>query len=126
MTYSRFNHLDNMAIAHEHDEAYADLMIDQALLNDIARTKLILCGETQTGVLEGCSYLLVEPQYQGQLSPGQRRLYEILLAFQEGSVYTVTTIGKLAQMMGLKHPMACGKRLENLQTLEAIAGLKML
>lgn len=124
MTYTRLNHLENLAIAYEHDDAYADLEIDQAVLDDIARLKLILCGDTQTGVLEDCSYISVDPQYLGQLSPGQRRLYEILLAFQEGSIYTVTTIGKLAQMMGLEHPMACGKRLENLQSLGAIAGLR--
>lgn len=125
MTYSRSNHLENLAIDYEHDDAYVDLEIDQAVLDDIARTKLILSGDTQTGVLEDCSYLSVDAQYQGQLSPGQRRLYEILLSLQEGAIYTVTTIGKLAQMMGLEHPMACGKRLENLQSLGAIAGLRM-
>jgi hypothetical protein len=126
MTYLRHNHLENLAIEYEHDDAYDGLEIDQEVLDDIARTKLILCGDTQTGVLEDCSYLAVDPEYQGQLSLGQRRLYEILLDFQEGSIYTVTTIGKLAQMMGLEHPMACGKRLENLQSLGAIAGLKTL
>lgn len=125
MTYSRFNHLENMAIDYEHDDAYVDLEIDQAVLDGIARTKLILCGDTQTGVLEDCSYLSVDVQYLGQLSPGQQRLYEILLALQEGALYTVTTIGKLAHMMGLEHPMACGKRLENLQSLGAIAGLRL-
>ncbi|MEA5449675.1 hypothetical protein VB780_13905 [Leptolyngbya sp. CCNP1308] len=125
MTYSRSNHLENMAIDYEHDDAYADIEIDQAVLDDIARTKLIFCGDTQTGVLEDCSYVSVDAQYQGQMSPGQQRLYEVLVALQEGSLYTVTTIGKLAQMMGLEHPMSCGKRLENLQSLGAIAGLKV-
>ncbi len=126
MTYSRSNHLENLAIEYEHDAAYADLEIDQAVLDDIARTKLILSGgDTKTGVLEDCSYILVDTQYLGQLSPGQQRLYEVLLALQEASIYAVTTIGKLAQLLGLEHPMACGKRLENLQSLGAIAGLKM-
>ena len=125
MTYSRSNHLENMAIDYEHDDAYADLEIDQAVLDDIARTKLILSGDTQTGVLEDCSYISVDPQYEGNLSPGQQRLYDVLRSWQEGSVYTITTIGKLAHLMGLEHPMACGKRLENLQSLGAIAGLRM-
>ena len=43
-------------------------------------------------------------------------------AFQ---VWRVNDLLKLAHLMGLEHPMACGKRLENLQSLGAIAGLKM-
>ena len=124
MTYTRQNHLENLATEYEHDEAYVGLEIDQAVIDHIARTKLILCGDTSTGVLEDCSYIFVDPQYQGSLSLGQRRLYEVLLSLQEGSIYTVTTIDKLAQLMDLQHPMACGKRLENLQSLGAIAGLK--
>lgn len=124
MTYSRQNHLENLDIEYEHDDAYDDLGIDQTVLDDIARTKLILCGDTTTGVLEDCCYISVDAQYVEGLSPGQRRLYEILLALQEGSIYTITTIGRLAEMMGLEHPMACGKRLENLQSLGAISGLK--
>lgn len=124
MTYSRQNHLENLAIEYEHDDVYEDLEIAQAVLDEVARTKLILCGDTAQGVLEDCSYLSIDSEYVGGMSPGQRRLYEILLALQEGSIYTVTTIGKLAEMMGLEHPLACGKRLENLQSLGAIAGLK--
>jgi hypothetical protein len=125
MAYSRQNHLENLAIEYEHDDAYEDLAIDQAVLDDIARAKLILCGDTSTGVLENCSYLSVDSEYVGGMSPGQRRLYEILLGLQEGSIYTITTIGRLAETMDLKHPMACGKRLENLQSLGAIAGFKL-
>lgn len=125
MTYSRHNHLENLAIAYEHDDAYEDLELDPSVLDETARTKLVIWGETSSGVLEDCSYLYIEPHYAGALSLGQRRLYEILLSLQEGSVYTVTTIGKLAQMMDLENPLACGKRLENLQSLGAIAGLKV-
>ncbi|NMF84657.1 hypothetical protein [Nodosilinea sp. P-1105] len=125
MTYTRHNHQENLDVLYEHDDAYGDLEIDQAVLDDIARTKLILCGDTKTGEFEDCSYISVDADYIGQLSPGQQRLYEILLTLQEGSIYAVTTIGKLAQMMGLEHPMACGKRLENLQSLGAIAGFSL-
>jgi hypothetical protein len=40
-------------------------------------------------------------------------------------VFTVTTISKLAQAMGLENPLAAMKRLEHLQSLGAIAGLRM-
>ena len=123
MTYSRHNNLENLSIPYEHDDAYG-FELDQAVLDEVARMKLVLRDETSDGVLEDCSYLYVEPQYSGALSIGQRRLYEILLSLQEGTVYAVTTIGKLAQMMGLENPLACGKRLENLQSLGAISGLK--
>jgi hypothetical protein len=125
MTYSRSNHLENLALDYEHDDVYADLDIDLAVVEEIARIKLVLCGDTTTGVLEDCSYLFVDPDYEGSLSPGQQRLYEVLLALQEASIYTITTLGKLAQSLGLEQPMACGKRLENLQSLGAISGLKM-
>lgn len=124
MTYSRQNHLENLALTYEHDDAYADLPIDPAIVEEIARIKLVLCGDTTTGVLEDCSYIFVDPDYEGNLSPGQQRLYEVLLALQETSIYTITTLGKLAQGLGLEHPMACGKRLENLQSLGAISGFK--
>ena len=55
---------------------------------------------------------------------GQRSLYEILLSFQESAVYIITTIGKLAEAMGLKDLLSASKRLENLQTLKAIDGYR--
>lgn len=122
--YTRHNHLENLALDYEHDWAYEGLSIEQDILDEIARTKIVLCADTATAVLENCSYLYVEPEYFGALSIGQRRLYDILLCMQDASVYAVTTIGKLAQMMDLNHPMACGKRFENLQSLGAIAGFK--
>ena len=58
------------------------------------------------------------------LSPGQQRLYEILVSLQEGAVYSVTTIGKLAKAMGLENLMAAVKRLQ-LPLLRAISGFKI-
>lgn len=124
MTYTRHNHPENLALDYEHDLAYADLEIDPADLDAASRTKLIFNGDTSAGVLEDCSYISVDPEYFGELSIGQRRLYEILLALQESAIYAVTTIGKLAQMMDLENPLACGKRLENLQSLGAISGFR--
>ncbi|MFE4108413.1 hypothetical protein [Almyronema epifaneia] len=124
MTYTRHNHIENLALDYEHDSAYEDFEIDQADLEAAAQTKLILQGETFTGVLEDCSYISVDPQYFGELSVGQRRLYEILLSLQESAIYSVTTIGRLTQAMDLKNPLACGKRLENLQALGVISGFR--
>ncbi|MGP1386575.1 MAG: hypothetical protein ACTS2F_23655 [Thainema sp.] len=120
--YKRENHLDQLDLDYEHDAAYEDSAISSAIANDIAQMKLVLCGNSSKGPLEDCSYLSIDPTYAGALSIGQRQLYEILLTLQEASIYTVTTVGKLAQMMDLQVPMACGKRLENLQSLGAIAG----
>ena len=120
--YTRENHLDHLDLDYEYDAAYQDGLITPAIADQIAQMKLVLCGNSSKGALEDSSYLSVDPTYTGELSVGQRQLYEILLTLQEGSVYTVTTVGKLAQMMGLQTPMACGKRLENLQSLGAISG----
>lgn len=120
--YSRENHLDQLDLDYEHDAAYEDGLLEPAIADQIAQMKLVLCGDSSKGVLEDSSYLSVDPTYAGSLSIGQRQLYEILLTLQQASVYTVTTVGKLAQMMGLQTPMACGKRLENLQSLGAISG----
>ena len=70
-------------------------------------------------------YISVDVNFCLNLSPGQQRLYEILVSLQEGAVYSVTTIGKLAEAMGLENPMAAGKRLQNLQLLGAISGFKI-
>lgn len=125
MTYTHHNHLENLAIDYEHDAAYADMEIDPEDLDIAAETKLILHGDTSDGALEGCSYVSVDPHYVGLLSPGQQRLYEILVALQEGAIYAMTSIGKLSHLMGLENPLACAKRLENLQTLGVISGFKM-
>lgn len=120
--YSRENHLDQLDLDYEHDAAYEDSLLEPAIADEIAQMKLVLCGDSSKGALEDSSYLSVDPTYTGSMSIGQRQLYEILLTLQQASIYTVTTIGKLAQMMSLQTPMACGKRLENLQSLGAISG----
>lgn len=127
--YTRQNELENLQLWLEVDSGHE--VEDEELLEYLKAAdeetklyKVVLCGETSEGVLEDCSYICVDPHYSGELSPGQRQLYEILLNLQDSAVYSLTTIGKLAQMMNLKWAAACGKRLENLQSLGAIAGLK--
>ncbi|MEL6225090.1 MAG: hypothetical protein AAFR31_20870 [Cyanobacteria bacterium J06627_8] len=122
--YNRHNHLENLSLDYEHDWAYEGLGIGQECLDEVARTKIVLCADASTAVLDNCSYIYVEPEYFGELSIGQRRLYDILVSVQEASIYAVTTVGKLAQMMDLNNPMACRKRFENLQSLGAISGFK--
>lgn len=124
MTYTRENHPESLELDYEHDWAHEDTPVEPEIVDEIARTKIILSGSTETGALEDCSYLSVDPDYFGQMSVGQRRLYELLLALQETSVYAVTTIEKLTKAMDLKSPLACDKRFENLQILGAISGFK--
>jgi|GEM_PF-3366516 len=134
---SPINHLENFDLNLEHDDGHEDGLISAEVIEATAREKLIFCADdssdetgrspgnpVQERVLEDCSYIWVDPHYVGQLSPGQQRTYEILLAIQQASVYCVTTVGKLAEAQGLANPLACCERLANLQSLGAIAGYK--
>lgn len=120
----RVNHLQNLSLDAEHDWAYPIDEDDPSIIEKVSRMKLILCGEAETGVLEDCSYIYVDPDYQGELSIGQRQLYEVLLGLQRSAVYTVTTIGKLTEAIDSKVPWSCVQRLENLQSLGAISGYR--
>ncbi|MGD1909088.1 MAG: hypothetical protein ACFB0C_24295 [Leptolyngbyaceae cyanobacterium] len=120
--YTRINHPENLEVAYEYDSGYELLELDE--LDKLAgQRKIAICGES-TGALDDCSYVYVDSDYEGDLSMAQRELYELLLTFQTASLYTVTTVGKLAQELGLKNPYACIQRFENLQSLGAISGLK--
>jgi hypothetical protein len=116
------NNLENLEIYLEHDTGYVGWELTPEEIEEEAMTKIVINGGD--GVLEGCYYITVDTAYALNLSPGQQKLYEILRAMQMGSVYTMTTIGKLAEAMGLLNPLAAGKRLEHLQTLGAISGLE--
>lgn len=119
----QINHLENFNLALEHDDGHNPELRDEELERETADMKLIFSDvENSDRVLKDCSYVWVDPDYVGQLSPGQERCYEILLAAQQGMVYAVTTIGKLAEAQGLENPLSCYERLNNLQSLGAIAG----
>ncbi|MDV3352063.1 hypothetical protein QGP82_25505 [Leptothoe sp. LEGE 181152] len=124
MTEPVENHLENLDLHLEHDNGlYDDLPGQEEAKQEVSNYKIIINGSSE-GALDDCFYITVDPNYTLSLSMGQRSLYEILLSFQESAVYTITTIGKLAEAMGLKDPLAASKRLENLQTLKAIDGYK--
>ena len=126
--YTVSNNLENLEIYLEHDSGYADWVLTPEDLEEAGMAKLVFLGgdaDAESEVLEGCSYIKVDTTYCLNLSPGQRRLYEILVSLQEAAVFTVTTIGKLAQAMDLENPLAAMKRLEHLQSLGAISGLKL-
>jgi len=121
----QINHLENLNLWLEHDDGHDETLADHELMEETAREKLVLCSDQSSDrVIENASYLWVDPNYCGQLSPGQERCYEILLATQQGMVYAVTTIGKLAEAQGLQNPLSCYERLNNLQSLGAISGFK--
>ena len=124
--YDVENHLENLELYLEHDSGYPEEKTPEVLdaINAVAEIKIAF-NHTEEGVLEGFHYISVDTNYCLNLSPGQQRLYEILVSLQEGAVYSVTTIGKLAEAMGLENPMAAGKRLQNLQFLGAISGFKI-
>jgi len=122
------NHLENFDLNLEHDDGHEDGLISAEVIEATAREKLVFCADDSDQpsdrVLEDCSYIWVDPDYVGQLSPGQQRTWEILLAIQQGTVYAVTTVGKLAEAQGLKNPLSCCERLGNLQSLGAISGYR--
>ena len=124
----RINQLDNLDLALEHDNGF-DLSpedVSDDITKSIAAERLVLCGDDDSDrSFEGTSYVWVDPDYDGQLSPGQWQLYELLKSLQSAAVYTATTIGKLAEAQGLQNPLACCTRLENLQSLGAIHGLRI-
>ena len=120
--YTYENNLENLELYLEHDGGYADCDFTAEELEDAGMPKLIFNSDDNEGLLEGCYYITVDTNYTLNLSPGQQRLYEILVALQEGAIYATTTVGKLAKAMGLENPLACGKRLEHLQLLGAISG----
>lgn len=120
------NHLESFDLQLEHDDGYQEGLFSPETVDEIAALKIILCGDSEEGdrTMAGCSYLWVDPDYVGQLSPGQQRCWEILKAIQQSSIYTVTSVGKLAEGQELTNPLACYERLGNLQSLGAIAGFK--
>ena len=126
---NRINELDSLDLHQEHDEGFdmTPAELNDSVTQSIANERIILCGDQDNSdrAFEGTSYIWVDPDYDGQLSPGQWQMYELLRSFQEGAVYTATTIGKLAKTQGLQNPLACSTRLENLQSLGAIHGLKI-
>lgn len=127
---NHLNHLENLELDLEHDsgrnlEAMDE--IDLEIMAEVAAERIILCGDEggSDRAFEGTSYVWVDPDYDGQLSPGQWQMYELLRSLQQAAIYTATTIGKLAEAQQLKNPLACCTRLENLQSLGAIHGLKI-
>ncbi|MGP1382200.1 MAG: hypothetical protein ACTS2F_01505 [Thainema sp.] len=48
-----------------------------AIADQIAQMKLVLCGDSSKGALEGCSCLSIDPTYTGALSVGQRQLLDL-------------------------------------------------
>ncbi|MEM1254947.1 MAG: hypothetical protein AAGI69_21135 [Cyanobacteria bacterium P01_H01_bin.21] len=119
------NHPENLEIYLEHDSGWWDFPFKDypEIVSDAKAHVLIFNGNPENNVLgENCSYITVESNYTGTLSPGQQKAYEVLLTLQESAIYSVTTMEKLAQSLGLDVVLAAGKRLEHLQTLKAISG----
>ena len=121
------NHPENLELYLEHDVGWAYFSFDEhiELLNDLKAHILIFNGNPEHKVLgENCSYITVDANYTGALSPGQQKAYEVLLTLQESAVYSVSTMEKLTQSLDLEIVLSTEKLLENLQTLKAISGFR--
>lgn len=115
-------------VAAEHDEFYSGKKIDEVTAEvdaEIASHKIVIQGSSETGSLEDASYLNIYDTFTGELSVGQRQLFELLVSLQRGSLYALTTVAILGKAVGVKHPGAIAARLENLKSLGAISGLKI-
>lgn len=123
---TRQNVISPAELVYEYDAIYLnDPVYTEDDYAESAGQKIVLQGSSDPGALDGCSYINVVPDYDGELSPGQRELYESLLQLQSSSVYVVTSVGKLAESLGLKVPFAIETRLECLQSYGAISGLSL-
>lgn len=126
--YTVSNNLENLPLYLEHDSGYFHWELIPEELEEARNAKLVFCQRDLEAddpeLLEGCFYVTVDTNYALNLSPAQQRLYEILLALQEAAIHTVTNVGKLTDAMGLEVPYATEKRLEHLDMLGAISGIR--
>lgn len=120
---------EHLSLYLEHDSGYSSRWRKdhQAVDEEIGRIVLVFNGGENFDGIEGIeAYCLsVDENYLWNMSPGQQKAYELLLSLQQGSVYAMTTIRKLAEAMGLEVIRAALQRLENLQSIGAINGLKL-
>ena len=128
MRDARENHLVPPNLQGEDDAAYHDKCghlsnLGCELVQICGKRKIVIGQGNTPDELFGVNSINVDPNYSGFLSIAQKQLYEILLQLQNNSDCTATTVAHLAEAQGLKCPLACEQRLENLQRLGAISGL---
>ena len=123
------NVLENLQIDLEHDSGYPadwDVLPDKPEYENYienARNQILVLNGADDKPIEGAYYVTVDETYLWNLSPGQQKLDERLLSMQKGSLYSITTVGQLADAMDLKVIWAAYQRLDNLQSLRAISGV---
>ena len=124
------NVLENLQLHLEHDSGYPsdwDVLPDKPEYENYienARNQILVFNGADDKPIEGAYYVTVDEAYPWNFSPGQQKLYELLLSMQKGSLYAITTVGQLADAMGLKVIWAAYQRLDNLQSLKAISGVE--
>ena len=125
MDITRIPTLENLDLEAEWDAAYEDQQIDPEHLEECGLISLVICGSSCPGVMEGVSYLHIDSDYDQTMSEGQRDLYKLLYELQAGAVYSITSVNKLMGALDLKNPLSVIQRLENLQSIGAISGLRL-
>ncbi|MEL6229590.1 MAG: hypothetical protein AAFR24_06735 [Cyanobacteria bacterium J06627_3] len=119
---------EHLCIDLEHDGGYSSSWrksTDGTEVDESIGSIVLVLNGTEDMAVDGMRtcYLTIDESYPWNLSPGQLKAYELLLSMQKGSTYSITTIKKLADAMGLEIMHAAYKRLENLQSLGVISGL---
>lgn len=119
------NCLEHLEIDLEHDSGYPDWEDrfdnpDQLAAIETLNNQVVVINASKESSIPGAFYVVVDDNYNWNMSPGQRRLYEILLAMQKGSLYCITTIGQLTKALDLEIVYAAYHRFANLKSINAI------
>ncbi|MDV3351705.1 hypothetical protein QGP82_23585 [Leptothoe sp. LEGE 181152] len=124
MEITRINHIENLQLFLEQDSGWVGYPEDLLDIERDCACQLIFnaSDEEKQQACKDVYYIVVEPDYEGTLSSGQRELYEAMLYLQQNTVHSVVTVGQLMTKLNLKTPMPVLSRLDNLQTLNAIDG----
>lgn len=130
MEIQRTNVLEHLDLDLEWDSAHDDQPDVEGLAEVIEAGKLhkiILCGSSEAGGVEGASYLWVDVDYSLEMSVGQLELYRLLRDSRDcvnTAVLNVTTVEKLTKALKLRHTCSVIARLGNLQSIGAISGFR--
>jgi hypothetical protein len=124
MDITRIPNQDALDLTREWDEGYLQDDLDPSIVAGLGNLCLVISGTTSSGKLNGLCYIWVNETFNQPMSKGQKDLLRVLIDYQAGAVYVITSVNLLKRAMGLKNPLSIIQRLENLQSIGAIEGFR--
>ena len=118
------NHLENLEVHLEQDSGYDDYVTPQEILDHLGELRLIVNARNLMPK-DNWFHINVIPNYQGNMSEGQKELYDVLLAVQATDDMATLDFQILSKNLEVKEYQAIEKRLENLQLIGAISGYEL-